>query len=205
MKNIVFDMGNVLIRWAPAHFIEREGITDPSDAALLMSAIFRSDEWPMLDGGDIDEPEMLQIAKTRLPERLHKTAERLIFSWNDPIEPISGMAELIAGLKSEGKGIYLLSNASRRQAEYWPSVPGSGYFDGCIISAAEGVKKPSPEIYRLLLGRFGLKAEETVFIDDVKANADGAEAVGIKGIVFDGDAAKLRMTLAGLDATGEQK
>ena len=63
------------------------------------------------------------------------------------------------------------------------------------IAADEGVMKPQPEIYRLCLERFGLKAEECFFIDDVPANIEGACRCGISGTVFRGDADLLRMQL----------
>ena len=58
--------------------------------------------------------------------------------------------------------------------------------DGKVVSGEEHVIKPSPEIYRILLDRYGLKPEESVFIDDNPANATAAAALGIKGIVFTG-------------------
>ncbi|MCR5262987.1 MAG: HAD family phosphatase [Clostridiales bacterium] len=197
MKNIIFDMGNVLIKWAPAHFIEREGISDPGDAGLLMSAIYRSPEWPMLDRGDIDEPDMERIALERLPARLHKAAKRLISAWNDPIEPVDGMEDFVRECKAAGMGIYLLSNASRRQSEYWPNVPASECFDGRVISAIDGFMKPDIGIYELLLNRYGLEAGDCLFVDDVKANVDGAEAAGMKGFVFSGDVGELRRAVFG--------
>ena len=98
-------------------------------------------------------------------------------------------------LKAKGYGIYLLSNASYRQHDYWPRVEASKFFDGTLISAYEKVVKPQPEIYRLLLQRFNLRAEECFFIDDVPANIEGAFYCGIPGAVFHGDASLLRRDL----------
>ena len=112
--------------------------------------------------------------------------------WDRPILEIDGMYDLVAELKSMGYGIYLLSNASVRQHDYWPRIPASRFFDGKLISADHHVIKPQPEIYRLCLEKFGLQAEECFFIDDAPANVEGALCCGIPGVVFHGDAKLLR-------------
>ena len=98
-----------------------------------------------------------------------------------PAHHSPGMAELVRELKGSGYGIYLLSNASIRQHEYWPRIPASRFFDGTLISADHHVIKPQPEIYRLCLERFGLKAEECIFVDDMAHNVEGAVFCGVCG------------------------
>ncbi len=192
MKNVIFDMGNVLIRFDPESFLDREGILDPEDRTLMMNAVFLSPEWPMQDKGTIDEAGLLGIVRGRLPARLHESARRLIFAWEKLSEPIPGMAGFVRECKAAGLGIYLLSNASIRQPSYWPDIPGSECFDGTVISAYERLLKPSPEIYRLLLRRFRLAAEDCLFVDDTPANVEGARAVGMQGFHFTGDVPALR-------------
>ena len=82
-----------------------------------------------------------------------------------------------------------------RQHEYWPRIEASQFFDGTLISADEGLMKPQPEIYRLILERFGLKAEESFFIDDLPSNIEGAFYCNMPGAVFYNDVAKLRQDL----------
>lgn len=192
MKNLIFDMGGVLIRYDPEYFLMREGVLDSSDRDILMKAVFHSPEWAMMDMGLLDEAGMEPIALAKLPSRLHAVAHRLIFEWNNPLEPIPGMADFIRECKADGYGIYLLSNASTMQPTYWQQIPGSEYFDGVVISALEKCVKPQQEIFRVLLNRFQLEATDCVFIDDVQRNVDGAEAVGIKGVRFTGDVQELR-------------
>ena len=129
---------------------------------------------------------------SRLPERLHEQAHLLVDRWDRPILPVPGMAELVRELKEAGYGVYLLSNASYRQHEYWPRVPGSEYFDGTLISADVKLVKPCAEIYELLYSTFGLIPGECLFIDDSAPNIESAERTGMPGIVFHGDADELR-------------
>ena len=192
IKNIIFDMGRVLIEFDPDEFIRREGITDSAEAALLKERIFYSPLWRDMDRGLLDEDEMYEEIKEDLPQKLQATGERLIKKWHEPIIPVNGMAEFVRECRENGYGIYLLSNASVMQKTYWPRIPGSEYFDGGVVSAYEKVIKPDFRIYEILLNRYHLKAEECLFIDDVEENVAAAEEIGIHGYVFRNDLPELR-------------
>ena len=194
IRNILFDMGNVLIRFDREFFIERLGV-QPEDKQMLMREVFHSVEWVQMDRGSIVEAEAVASICKRLPARLHDAAEKLVAMWDRPILPIDGMYELVEELKNAGYGIYLLSNASLRQHEYWPRIPAHVFFDGTIISADEQVMKPGAEYYLRALNRFGLKADECFFVDDVPANIEGALFCGIPGAIFRGDAKLLRQQM----------
>lgn len=185
IRHIIFDMGGVLRVWDPAEFMETMGIP-ADDRKILMREIFSAVEWPMQDIGLITEEETLERVSGRIPGRLRPAAEKLILHWEELSRPIPGMADAIGRLKENGYGIWLLSNASKRHGQYWGRIPGSEYFDGLVISAFEGVLKPDLTMYRTILSRFGLKAEECVFTDDMPANVAGALAAGIDGFVFRG-------------------
>lgn len=194
IRNILFDMGNVLIYFDRKAFMDRLGVSE-EDKKLLMREVFLSVEWVRMDRGSMVEADAVASVCRRLPQRLHDAAHKLVSMWDRPILPIPGMYELVEELKAKGYGIYLLSNASLRQHEYWPRIEASRFFDGTLISSDEGIVKPQPEIYRLILERFDLKAEECFFIDDVPANIEGAFYCGIPGAVFHNDVALLRRNL----------
>ena len=194
IRNILFDMGNVLIRFDREFFIARLGVAE-EDRDLLLREVFRSVEWVRMDRGSIAEDQAVAQICKRVPERLHGAVEKLVAMWDRPILPIEGMYELVQQLKQAGYGIYLLSNASIRQHEYWPRVPAHVFFDGTFISADEGVMKPDGAYYLRALERFGLEAETCFFVDDVPANVEGAVFCGIQGAVFHGDATLLRQQL----------
>lgn len=193
-KNIIFDMGNVLIYFDREGLMEKAGVP-LEDRRLVMNNVLGSVEWVMLDRGSITEEAALKRMYERLPGRLHEAARKLVYFWQWPLSPVEGMAELVRELKSKGYGLWLLSNAGLSQHEYWPHIPGSEYFDGKLISADEKLLKPEAEIYRLLLERFSLRAEDCLFIDDYPPNIEAALRCGIEGIVFRGDAAELRAEL----------
>ena len=194
IKNILFDMGNVLIHFDRKAFLDRLDISE-EDKQLLLREVFLSVEWVQMDRGTLREETAEPLMCQRLPEHLHSAVHSLVSLWDNPMLPIAGMAELVEELKDNGYGIYLLSNASVRQHEYWPKIPGWQFFDGKIISADEKVMKPHPDYYLRALDRFKLIPGECVFIDDVSANFEGAMYCGIPGIVFYGDAKLLRRQL----------
>lgn len=195
IKNIIFDMGKVLIDFDPLTFIKREGISDKNDIEIILREIYKSVEWSMMDRGSLTEEEASKIMEKRVPDHLKAYVKKLTYNWDRPIIPIVGAKDLVKELKENGYNLYLLSNAGYKQKEYWPRVPGSEYFDGTVISSYIKLVKPELEIYRYTLDKFNLKKEECVFIDDSTLNVEGAIYLGLKGIVFHGDFNEVREKL----------
>lgn len=197
IRNIVFDMGNVLLRFDPALFIARAGVSDAQDAALLHRELFRSLEWVQMDRGSLKEEQALEKVKQRVPERLHPALEELILHWDEPILPVAGMAELLRQLRAAGYRLFLLSNASSRLHSYFERIPGHECFEGRFVSADHLLVKPQQSIYRKFCNTFGLDGAECLFIDDLPLNIEGAVTAGWQGLVFH-DAQTLRQDLAAL-------
>ncbi len=183
IRNIVFDMGGVLIHYNPARFIDLLAL-EGGDRDLLMREVFSTVEWVQMDRGTRTEEEASAAMKKNLPPRLHGAADRLVYWWELELRPMEGMEGLLRELKELGFPIYLLSNASLRQPGYFDKIPGSQYFDGKIVSAFYKLLKPQPEIFRLLTEKFGLKLEECFFVDDLPGNVEGAVNAGLSGAVF---------------------
>lgn len=195
IRNIVFDMGNVLIHWKPELFVERLGIPE-EDRPLLLREVFGSVEWIQMDRGALSLEEGLAVISRRLPERLRDPARELTLDWwRYWLLPVEGMADLVREVKELGYGVYLLSNAKEDLPLFFDRIPGSEYFDGKIVSADWKLLKPQPEIYETLLREYGLRAEECFFIDDLNINIEGAWFVGLDGAIFDGDLPRLRRAL----------
>ena len=194
IKNIVFDMGNVVIRFDPKVFIDRFGVS-AADRDLLLREIFRSPEWVMMDRGTLTDEQAAEILCARIPERLRDIGQKLISMWDRPIIEVEGMYALIQELKEKGYGLYLLSNASCRQPDYWQRVPASRFFDQTFISYTVKLLKPMPEIYEKFFETTGLDRTECFFIDDNPGNVEASIYVGMPGAVFDGDVKYLRRRL----------
>jgi putative hydrolase of the HAD superfamily len=184
--NVVFDLGAVLIGWEPAtllrmHFPERASTAEAAGA--LARAFFHHDDWLAFDCGirTIDDVVARTSERLSLPrERL----ARMLTTLGDELQPIAESVEVLEklhGRKAEQSGLRLfyLSNMpspyaralERRMAFF-------GLFDGGIFSGDVKLIKPNSDIYQLLAWRHGLRAEQTLFIDDTAANVEAARALG---------------------------
>ena len=195
IKNILFDMGQVLLRFEPAVFVARYGL-NREDSTALLREVFLSPEWVMLDHGTADEETALAGMCRRLPERLHATARGLVYHWDEPRLEIPEMTDLVRELSEKGYGLYLLSNAGLRHHVYWPKLPVSQYFgDRLMVSADWRLLKPDPAFFEKALELFALDRRECLFIDDNPSNVESALSVGLNAVVFHGDPGLLRQRL----------
>lgn len=186
MKNIVLDMGNVLVGWQPAAFALRAA-GNAEDAKLLSAALFERKEWALGDAGLVSREEMQRLACEGLPARLHGAMRALEENWPYWMPDIEGAGAFVKRARAAGFSVYLLSNASERFPEALRDRDFFSYFNGMLFSAHEKMVKPDPAIYRLLCSRFHLKAEECFFLDDLEANVAGAKSIGMQAMVFEGD------------------
>ncbi|MBP5336435.1 MAG: HAD family phosphatase [Bacteroidales bacterium] len=193
IKNIIFDFGAVLVDWNPHHLYDSY-FGDATKAEWFLTEICPYEWNAQCDAGRPIKD--ITAERVALFPEWEKEIRMYFDHWVDMMgDPIPGMEELVRDYKQRGYGVWGLTNWS---AETLPLVrddyPVFKLLDGYVVSGQEKVVKPDARLYRILLERFGLKAEECVFIDDNPANTAGAEAVGIRGIVFH-DAEQLRKDL----------
>lgn len=98
IKNIVFDLGNVLIRFDPELFLSRYPVSE-KEKELLRNRVFRTVEWAMMDRGVLDEADAKKHILSELPDRLQSIACDLIDRWEEPLVPVDGMMDLLRELK----------------------------------------------------------------------------------------------------------
>lgn len=183
IKNIVFDIGNVLLafRWKEyfAEFGYPQDIYDRLCKATALNPV-----WCEYDRGVWEEEAVLQAFIEADPE-LEPVIREVLTSLKGLLVLYDYTVEWVKELKAKGYKLYYLSNYS------WPAVRDCAkeleflpYMDGGILSFLEKVIKPDAAIYHLLMDRYGLKPEECVFLDDTEKNIIAARAVGMNGIVF---------------------
>lgn len=191
IKNIVFDLGNVIIRWNPEYIISQY-TKDPIVQEELLHKIFASPYWLAFDDGSLTREEVIRNIQKTTSFQYRSIIADIVYYWYQHCPPIEGILPLVKELKKQGNHIYLLSNTNIHFDEYKNTLPVMEYFDGFYISAKTKLTKPHPEIYLDFLDSFNLKAEECIFIDDVKANIKGAKKIGMCGFQFKGDVEKLK-------------
>lgn len=186
IKNLVLDMGNVLLGWTPEAFALRAA-GKPQDADILCRALFAHADWALHDAGRITEETLLQRALSRAPERLHRQLENLVSGWPLWMPPVPGAEEITRDAKAAGLRLYLLSNAGARFPDALKAQGFYPRFDGMMVSYHENTAKPDPRLYQRLCVRFSLVPGECLFVDDIAANVQGARTAGMEALVFAGD------------------
>lgn len=190
MKNIIFDFGQVLVRFDPIYMTSRYVNAD-EDIKTVSEVLFDRLYWDKLDAGTIEDEEVVRLASERVPPRLRGAIADIYYNWIYNIPEIDGMREAIKICREKGFGIYLLSNISHYFADRKDEIPVLSLLDGCVFSAECGSVKPSKDIFAHTCGKFGLDPSQTLFVDDSEKNIKGAIDFGLNGYLFDGDSEKL--------------
>lgn len=200
-KNILFDMGNVLITYNPEWVIRRY-TEDEELIREVKNIVFNSQEWFLLDAGLIEEEKAERNWMERLSSDKARELAHLSFqNWHlYNMKTIPGTAEIIRAVKENGKEIYLLSNASLRLLSIYKEViPAVECFSGIFYSAAHKCVKPQDIIYERFLKEYSLNPADCFFIDDLEENISAAKAVGISGAVMKSRTAKETAEILGLN------
>ena len=184
VKNIIFDIGNVLIKFDPLAYLVQE-YQDFETVMILYREVFQSEEWALLDEGLIDEDEAVKRVSDRIP-KFKDTVAKLIQSWEYfLIEDMKASVYFFKLFKEMGYKLYALSNYPKRGFLYTQEkYDFFKLFDGKVISYEVKKLKPDAEIYNSLLKRYSLKPEECIFIDDSYPNVEAARALGMKAVHF---------------------
>ena len=195
IKNIVFDFGQVLVRYEPSYMVGQY-VSDQTDAELLEKVVFDRLYWDRLDAGTISNEEVIEACKSRLPERLWDVVPTIYYNWIYNIPEIEGMSELLQHLRNKYHvHLYLLSNISFYFADHADEISILRLLDKCVFSSVCGCVKPNREIFEHLCHTCNIVPEETVFVDDNASNIRGAREFGITGYLFDGNVSELKAYL----------
>ncbi len=180
---MVFDLGGVLLDWDP-RYLYRKLFTDPGEMEDFLAHVCSS-EWHLAhDLGEDITASCEQLA------REHPRYREAIMAWVERGEEmLAGQfgenVRLLAEVKATGVRCLALSNMEPELYELRRArFPFMTWFDGCVISGLEGVAKPDPAIFRILLERYRLDPGRTVFTDDSPANIEAARALGILAVHY---------------------
>ena len=184
MKPIfIFDVGGVLVNWDPRH-LYRKIFSSEKEMEYFLTEICPPAWNETLDAGRPFKEACDEKAK-EFPQYATQI-EAYRTRWQEMIDgPVAGTAEIVRELKEKGYALYALSNFS---AETFPPTRKRfdvfSLFDGIVLSGEERINKPNAEIYRRLLNRYALQAEDCLFIDDNKENIAAAKQLGFQTILF---------------------
>jgi 2-haloacid dehalogenase len=181
---VVFDLGGVLINWDPRNLYRKIFRGDENAMEAFLAEVCTVEWNERQDAGRT----FAEAAAELMP--LHADKIDLIEAFSQRFDemitgPVAETVDILADLKRAGVPRYALTNWS---AETFPPqrdrFPFLSWFDGIVVSGQEGVIKPDPRIFRILLERYRIAPEEAVFVDDNPGNAAAAASLGIHGIHF---------------------
>ena len=182
VRNVVMDLGGVMLEWNP-DLVLTAFQSEPALRQKLRASIF-GPEWRQFDRGHLSEAQLVDQLELRSGQTRTRLLE-IVAAVRESLLEKPETVKLVRALQRAGLDIYCLSNMPgpmyehlRRRHTFWD------VFRGVVVSAEIQLMKPEPEIYLHLLKRFGLVAQECVFIDDMQANVDAAKAVGLHAIRF---------------------
>ena len=180
---VVFDIGNILIRYAPDDFILQLFPGDEGKQREMLARVFGGPYWPCFDRGTMEYEE----AAKRLSGEYGGSEQdylHALYGWIELKTPIEEGFRAARRCRRAGKRLLLLSNYPRkgyeRMCEKFAAHFGD-LFEGGVISCYCHHNKPEPEIYAELIGRYALDPARTLFIDDTLKNVEGAMKAGIHG------------------------
>ena len=183
IRNIVFDIGGVLADFRMKEFLLEKGFDGPMIRRILKASVM-SPYWEKFERGELTEEETLEGFASIDPE-IGEELRRAYFNIEGMLTARAFSIPLIKRLKDAGLGVYYLSNNTKKAYdECAGSLDFMPFMDGGLVSFLAGRTKPDPEMYRMFLEKFGLRAEECVFVDDTPENVAAAETLGFTGIVF---------------------
>lgn len=194
IKNVIFDMGNVLIAYEPDEPVEVFCKSEEAKA-IIKRELFGGKEWIERDLGNISVEQLYKGTARRVPEKYHDELKACIDGWTRFMLPYEGGKEFCRKVKSMGYNIYILSNASTDFYDYFPKYYELDMFDGVVVSADIHMIKPDRAIYEYILEKYSLIPEECLFVDDREDNCLGARKAGINALQFSGDYAQIEKLL----------
>lgn len=183
IKNIIFDVGNVLLHWSPSEIIQK-AFLNTKYAGKFTPDMFRLSDWLDFDQGLITEVQVIKIFQNHwglsqsMAEHLLLTAKQSLIAKQESIA-------LLESLSKQNKNLYCLTNMSEEFFQYLSKAHNFwDLFKHITVSARVKLLKPDPKIYQYVLDHNHLLAHETILIDDMKENIDSAIKMGLHGILF---------------------
>lgn len=187
IKNIIFDIGGVLIDFEPARVLRRMGFSEET-VEKIVNDVVMGPLWKELDRGTIAKEEIFEKMIQSIPSEFEDSARKFLYEEiNNTVTSRDYARDWIKSLKDKNYGIYLLTNYPEWLFNFHfdnKIFTFTDLIDGKIVSGTVKKIKPDPAIYECLLNEYSLKAEECVFIDDRKENTEAAEKLGFKTVHF---------------------
>lgn len=183
IKNVIFDIGNVLTVFGWQDFLKSSGY-DEETLEKVAQASVKDRAWSEWDRGVLSDEEVIDLFVKNAPS-LEQEIRHIFSDVHGMVSRLDYAIPWIQELKAAGYHCYYLSNfAHQAHFDCMDALDFLPCMDGGILSYQDKVIKPDADIYELLLARYDLKPEECVFLDDTEKNLPPAAKLGMKTILF---------------------
>ncbi len=185
IKNIVFDLGRVLVDFNPQKYLEEFGLEEEIRQSLTKN-IFQSKEWEKCDSGVYqNNSDLVDLLVNQYPQLETEIKLVLNKNWVKMLSLKEETQVYLEDLKKQGFKIYILSNLSEESYQYVKNYEFFKIIDGGVYSYQLKICKPNPKIYEELLNQYKILPKETIFIDDNEKNIEMSEKLGMYGVIFE--------------------
>ena len=195
IKNLIFDCSDTLLRFGGLDWLREE--VGEERALHVHRTMFLLPEWVLFDRGEVDAETVKAKLCAALGEDDRELGLRYFDTWYRKHRVIEGIPEVLSELKAKGYKLYILSDYPECFEHVWESFEIFDMFDGRAISYELHARKREKTAFPLLMERYGLRAEECFFADDLYLNTDAAKECGLTAHLFT-TAEKLREDLTRL-------
>ncbi len=182
IRNIVFDLGQVLFKFTPKNYLDRNFSSDRVD--LLYREVFREKEWSDLSRGVITSEEAAKSISSR-GFLSYEESKQILEDRKKIVTPIESNFKIVSNLIENGYRVFLLADFHKDLFnDFLEEIPILQQVHGKVISSEVNMLKFEKEIYSYFLKKYQLNPKETFLIDDSKHNIQNAHCFGIKGLVL---------------------
>ena len=187
IKNLIFDVGDVLLSYRWQQIMIDHGLT-PEETATFWDKFFWDGHWDMYDAGKYNTKEFMKFMSDLYPEEAENIEYLLTHMELMPI-PRPAVWEKVSRLKKEkGYKLYILSNYPVEMFDcHTAQITCMKDMDGIVVSGAVHKTKPNRDIYEHIINEYGLDPAESMFFDDREVNIEGAKAAGLNGTVIESE------------------
>ena len=185
IKNIIFDFGGVLVDWNPTHLYSKEFENETEMNHFLENIC--TPEWNIQQDAGRPLKEATELLQKEYPE--YKELIGYYYGrWDEMLGGVIKDSERVLKLLKPKYPVYGLTNWSAETITIaYERYDFFKLLDGIVVSGDEKLIKPDPMLYQILLDRYNLKADESLFIDDNKNNIETAKEMGFHTIHFTPD------------------
>lgn len=183
-KNIIFDLGGVVVDFAPHVFLVDHFVNEALENKLY-DITFGSEEWKLMDQGTLSREDGNEIMREKAAAiNCSYEMEIILSDWDDMLRTKEDTTRLMKRLRQNGYRLFYLSNIApdtlslMKQRHFW------AFFSGGVASCDAHIIKPDPRIFNGTLRKFQLLPSETIFIDDTAVNVQAAQECGLTAVQF---------------------